>query len=718
MTDNGSVSILDILEWRALNQSGKIAYRFWLDDNACYSLTYRELYLKIKHVAYHIREYIKPLDRVLVMHPPSLDYIINFFGCIYAGGIPVPVYPPRANEKAHLLESIIQDSTPKIALTSQDILARFLSKKDGIIQQYRIPLLNIETNFGAFDDIDVAKTSSDDIAFLQYTSGSTSSPKGVMVAHENLLHNLYHLRKLFEVNGDSIGVSWLPPYHDMGLIGGVLLPVYTGFPVVLMSPTSFVQSPIRWLELISQYSGSLSGAPSFAYDLCVRSIFPQQREGLDLSSWKVAVNGAEPVRADVLRRFTDAYRPHGFQPQTFFPCYGMAEATLIVSGGSIGSIATTIKIDRNELQQGTAVEWTKGISSKQNAYEVVSCGFPISDQRTVIVNPDLNIECSENVVGEVWVSGPSITKGYWNQPDSTKEIYYARLEKWTGQNFLRTGDLGFLHNGELYIVGRLKDLIIIRGKNFHPSDIEATASGSHNALLPGNGAAFTISIDEEEKVVVVHEVKRECRNPDINDIAKSIISSVAENHGLRVDTVALIRCYSIPKTTSGKIQRGECKKRFLNENLKTLAIWSREPVFNEESSGSLSGTPNEVAVTSHHLSSQDIEKWILEWISSKLDMSIGKINSNSAFWDVGLDSVSTVQMIKNLSDYLGIPLPATIVWDFTTVNSLARYLETVIYSENEQPKSSFSNLSELTVEQVASLLRKELNSLENREKGL
>ncbi len=409
---------------------------------------------------------------------------------------------------------------------------------------------------------------SESLAFLQYTSGATGNPKGVVVTHGNLLHNLALICKCFGHTADSKGVIWLPPHHDMGLIGGILQFIYSGLPVILMSPLDFVQKPIRWLQAISHYKATTSGGPNFAYDLCVNKIKPEQLASLDLSSWEVAFNGAEPVRAQTLERFAETFANCGFRKQAFYPCYGMAETTLFISGGLKAEPPIIRFVQETELLQNRVVS---GDKLSVDYKEIVSCGRNLSGQKIMIVNPESLIKYGDGEVGEIWVSEESVTQGYWQKPEQTQQTFHAHLADTGEESFLRTGDLGFLQDGELFVTGRIKDLIIIRGQNHYPQDIESTVQKCHPALRPDCGAAFSVEIKGEERLVIVQEVERNyLRKLDVQEVVGNVTQAVTAEHELQVYTTVLVKTGSIPKTSSGKIQRYACRTAFLNGSLNVL----------------------------------------------------------------------------------------------------------------------------------------------------
>jgi acyl-CoA synthetase (AMP-forming)/AMP-acid ligase II len=579
-------TLVDLLRYRAIYQPNVTAYTFLLDgEKEEVSLTYEELDRKARAIAVSLQSFCPPGERALLIYPPGLEYIVAFFGCLYAGVIAVPAYPPRPNRSATRLQTIIADAQPKAALTTASVWATLERQSSYTPQLKNLPWL-------ASDRLDghLAKSwqetalSGSTLAFLQYTSGSTAEPKGVAIAHQNLLHNLSWIYRRFEHSSNSRGVIWLPLYHDMGLIGGVLQPLYGGFPVVLMSPLMFLQSPIRWLQAISRYRGTTSGGPNFAYNLVSRKVTPEQLTNLDLSSWEVAFNGSEAISYEILEQFATILQPCGFRREAFYPCYGMAEATLIVSGGRKTAPIVAKKVKAEALEKHYVVP----ASSQENNWRiVVGCGHSLSDQKVVVVNPETLRQCAANEVGEIWVSGASVAQGYWNQPEETKRTFCAYLADPNEGPFLRTGDLGFLEDGELFITGRLKDIIIINGRNYYPQDLEWTVEQSHSLIRPNCAAAFSAEIKNEERLIILAEIERSYRKrrmeanyltngtedaleSDRKELIQSIRKDISKYHDLQAYDVLLLKPGTIPKTSSGKIQRHLCRANYLAGKLE---VW-------------------------------------------------------------------------------------------------------------------------------------------------
>jgi amino acid adenylation domain-containing protein len=638
------VTLVDLLEWRARFQAERVAYTF-LGETERISLSWGELHRKAQLIGQRLAAMDAAGKTVLLLYPSDLEYVAAFFGCLYAGAIAVPAYPPRLNRTLHRLQAVVADSQATLAMSVSFIRERI----EPLCQQFPIlkSLRWLTTDDLKEDERDAWRKPSltgHTPAFLQYTSGSTSQPKGVIVSHANLLHNEQLIQEAFAQTEASIIVGWLPLYHDMGLIGNVLQTLYVGARCVLMSPAAFLQSPFRWLQAISVAKATTSGGPNFAYDLCVRKISEEQRAQLDLSSWKVAFNGAEPIRPATLERFAKTFASCGFKPEAFHPCYGLAEATLFVSGKASNG--------QPKVQSFNAAELIKNrvVSSNGNGTEnkrLVSCGVSFGEQKVFVVNPETLTKCSAGEVGEIWVSGPSVAVGYWNQPEVTAQTFLAQLAGDTQEPFLRTGDLGFLHDGELYITGRLKDLIIIRGLNHYPQDIEQTVERSHASLRPGCGAAFSLEAAGEERLVIVQEVQRN-RTATDKEITEAIRQRVAEEHEIQVYAISLIRQGSIHKTSSGKIQRNACRRTFVNSELEVEAEW-RE-----------TGAPETAAVTSAQSgvhSAKTPEGWLQAKLATVLRIDPAEIDINQPITRYGLDSLMVVELSHSIEESFGIAVP-------------------------------------------------------------
>ena len=568
------LTLVDLLRDRAQNLPNQIAYTFLPDgETSSGSLTYQQLETQVRAIAAHLQSMTSPGDRVLVIYPytAGLEFITSFFACIHAGAIAVTSNPPISRDAIVKLEERVESSQPTVILTTQYLFVHIqaqLAKNPELA-----PRLN-HLPWIATDKIPLSQASAwvepkidqDTLAFFQYTSGSTGKPKGVMVTHGNVLHNSEIIYQSFEHSPDSQGLIWLPMFHDMGLIGGVVQPLYGGFPVTLMSPVALVQKPIRWLQAISQYKATTSGGPNFAYDLVSRQVTPEQLECLDLSSWNVAFSGAEPVRAATLDRFAETFAASGFRREAFYPCYGMAETTLFISGGTKTKSPVVKYVDPEALAENRVVV------IDGNGRAVVSCGWGWLGDEIAIVDPEFLVPRPEGEVGEIWVSGAGVGRGYWHQPDETERTFRAFLAD--RGPFLRTGDLGFLQDGELFITGRIKDVMILWGRYRYPQDIELTVERCHPALRPSCGAAFSVEAEDDERLIVVQEVERSyLRKLNIEEVVGAIRQAVAQEHTVEVYAIALLKTGSIPKTTSGKIQRQVCRYQFLEGTLNLVGQW-------------------------------------------------------------------------------------------------------------------------------------------------
>jgi acyl-CoA synthetase (AMP-forming)/AMP-acid ligase II len=563
-------TLVELLRYRASTQPERIAYIFLRNGETEEArLTYGELDQNARAIAAHLQSLDAQGERGLLLYPPGLDFISAFFGCLYAEVVAIPAYPPRRNQNLFRLQAIIADSQARFTFTNAALfptLENQWAKDSELAEMQWVVTDEIDHHLSAnWQEPTLEKNT---LAFLQYTSGSTGTPKGVMVSHHNLLINSAFIDHVWGHDQDSVMVTWLPTFHDMGLIYGVIQPLYKGFLCYMMAPANFVERPLRWLQALSDKKATHSAAPNFAYDLCVRKIPPEKRATLDLSHWRMTLNGSEPVRAEVLKKFAEAFQVSGFKATALCPGYGLAEATLVVTAVSYDSPSYFYPVQANALEKNKIVGATE---TDSNVQTLVGCGWTTIDTQIVIVNPETLKPCSPEIVGEIWVSGSTIAQGYWGKPQETQETFQAYLADTGAGPFLRTGDLGFIKDGELFVTGRLKEIILIRGRNNYPQDIEYTVQNSHPALRPSCGAAFTVEVKGEEKLVVVQEVERTwLRKIDIDEVNRAIRKAVVQEYDLQVYAIALIRTGSLPKTSSGKIQRRGCRAKFLEGSLEIL----------------------------------------------------------------------------------------------------------------------------------------------------
>jgi acyl-CoA synthetase (AMP-forming)/AMP-acid ligase II len=577
-------TIVDYLRWRAEHQPDRRSHTHLVDgESKEVHMTFGALERRARAIAAHLTELGAHGQPVLLMYMTGLEYVAAFYGCLLAGAIAVPAYPPdpsRPDQSLPRLLSIIADCRPRLGLTSRRLLmgltmlllrvraARPLSKLpmsaqilgEAVQERARIDLgaveairwINSETIPDSMAPLHRAPAiGGEDVAYLQYTSGSTGAPRGVVVRHRNVVANLWIGTDLIDVTEESSAVGWVPLYHDLGLVCYVTGSAFNGCLTVLLSPLDFLEKPLRWLRAISRYRATHNAGPNFSYDLCVRRTSEEERATLDLSSWRVAGNGAEPVRAETIRRFTEAFAPCGFRAGAFFPSYGLAEATLFVSAGKSHDAAPRVVDEK-----------------------LVSCGRPGEGHEVAIVDPATLRRLAAGEVGEIWYRGPSVAGGYFQRPEESAETFEARTADGEGP-YLRTGDLGFEKDGEIFLSGRIKDLIIQGGKNHHPLDIEQAVWEASPRFRPGCGAAFSVTRREpgggegDERVVVVQEV-REAAPEQYAELARALRHAVTEATGATVHEVVFIRQRTIPKTSSGKIQRRGCRELYLSRRLDEL----------------------------------------------------------------------------------------------------------------------------------------------------
>ena len=561
-------SLVALLEERARSQPDERAYAF-LGDRGTEeaALTYGELHRAAQALAARLAGMAERGDRAVLVFPPGLEFMVAFFGCLIAGIIAVPMMMPRRNSARDSSAAILANCEPVIALTTSafalrgDLKARF--EREGL------QWLAVDLDTDGPHDTGMKLPASDDIAFLQYTSGSTSDPKGVAVSHANLLANLEMIRLSLGNTGRSTYVNWVPLYHDMGLILNALQAFYVGAPCVLMAPNGFMQRPLNWLRAIHTYQAEVACSPNFGYDLCVSRYRPEQMEGVDLSTWKIALNGAEPVRAETIAKFIETFAPHGFRERAVFPAYGMAEATLLISGGRRGAGHVTRIVSQSALQ----VHHVASPAEDADAQTLVGCGRALEGERIAIVDPDHRRRLPAREVGEIWVNGPNVAHRYFRNEAATASTLHARIDGEDGVSWLRTGDLGFLDDaGELFVTGRIKELIIIRGINHYPQDIEQTVQRLHPSLRQNGGAAFSVPDEHgEETLAIVQEIERTERHRiDAEELKGLIREGLTDQHELFARHIELIRPGALPKTTSGKIQRSLARKLWLEGRLDVL----------------------------------------------------------------------------------------------------------------------------------------------------
>lgn len=672
MNNTSVETIPQILLSRATSTPDKTAYIFLHDgEEQVEIISYKALHNAACVIASQLLKNHTRGERALMLFPPGTDFIRALYGCFYAGIIAVPAYAPRKNRSLERIRSLVADCGATIVLTVAEIHNAFNRSFSHLDELKSMDWILGERRDTTDEKPDLQEASSFvpqlpepcEVALLQYTSGSTGQPKGVIVLHRNLISNCESMKQVFNLTAESISVSWLPAFHDNGLIDGVLGAIYNGLTSILMPPVTFIQKPVRWLKAIQKYKGTHAGAPNFAFDLCVDCITESDRAMLDLSSLQTLYSGAEPVRKETIERFVKTFTPNSIVRERVYPCYGMAETTLIISGPPSQRGPVYLGVSASALENNFIK--TTDLTPDDTRY-FVGVGKAWLDTEIVIADPDTLEPVNTNRVGEIWVSGSIVTAGYWNNETLTAQVYNAHIKN-TGDKgpFLRTGDLGFFYEGELYITGRLKDLIIIQGKNYYPQDIEYLAEQSHPAIRPTAVAAFSAEVENTERLVIVAEVERTyIRNLNVDEISNAIRQSVVAETEQEVYAVLLIRTASIPKTSSGKIQRKACKKGFLDKTLDVVG----------ESIATIS-LPTETFVSPADMSETDalagIQAWLIAWVHIKLKVAFEHIDIHKSISSYGLNSLKAVQLQQDFLDKYKVNIPPYLLFDKLSLKELS-----------------------------------------------
>jgi 8-amino-7-oxononanoate synthase/acyl carrier protein len=667
---------VDRLRYWMLANPDEVSFRFLhTGDDTVSQYTYSQLDQRARAIAAHLVAEGFRGQRALLMFPPGLEFVEALFGCFYAGVVAVPAYPPRRNRNMGRINAISEDAEAGVALTNTEVLERSDGMLDDAPSLKNIPWMASETiPTELCSDWVKPKVNPSDTAILQYTSGSTGSPKGVILTHANLIANCRMITEAFQLDPNKRGCSWLPAYHDMGLIGGILNPVFASVTQTLMSPVSFLTRPFRWLQAISKYRATCAGGPNFAYALCVEKITDEECEGLDLSCWDLAFNGAEPVRASVLKDFSRRFGKYGFRHEAHYPCYGMAEASLIVTGGRKTEPPVIRTFDRQQLTEHRVVPIDE---SSPLAHELVGCGQNLDGEEVLIVHPETFQLMPENEIGEVWVRSPSVGMGYWKKTEETERVFLAHLNPDNGHHYLRTGDLGFFDQEELFITGRLKDMIIIRGVNRYPQDIEATVESADERLRTGGAAAFAVQHWDREHLVVVCEVERR-PNMALDGIVDVVRKCVAAEHEIPPDAVVLVRANSIPKTSSGKIQRHACRQNFLDNKLLVLDRWSAS-IGTAGSEADAAGTTTELA--GFDSVDADVIAVVTEYVRKiGADRARNITPDTNIVVDLGLDSLERLEIVRELETAYGGRIPDEVLQEVETIREVAAAVQEFIGS--------------------------------------
>ena len=708
---SGVQTMVDLLRRNAVVRPKEPAYTFLRDgDRDAVTWTWATLDHKARAVAVALLRVARPGERVLVLYPQGLDYLAALFGCMYAGVLAVPLQPPgkhRAKLALPKLEAIAADGGVAAAAT----LVGMLGEMEALVAQS--PVLAgvawVATDVldeGMAADWQPPALKREDLAYLQYTSGSTSTPKGVMVSHANLLYQLSDFHDGYGHDHRSVMVSWLPTFHDLGLVYGVFMPVYVGFHGVLLDPLHFLQRPMRWLEAIHWYRGTHAPAPNFAFDLCASKSTAGERAQLDLSCWRVALNGAEPIRYESEARFVEAFAAAGVTWDTLSHAYGMSEATACISKEWLGTPRVFLDVDGAALEQHRVV-------LREGGRRLAGCGRTSNQTVVRAVDPDTRAVCGPDQVGELWVGGPTRAEGYWQRPEATEETFFARTSDTNEGPFLRTGDLGFVRDGQVFVTGRLKDMIIVRGENHYPQDIEWSVQECHPAIRPSCVAAFTQVRDGVEAVSIVAEVYVErLTDAAAREAVFGAVRDAVGEHGLGVHHVVLIQPRTIFKTSSGKIMRRRTREAMEDGSLDVVARWDRPAaeapvVVTDDVRGQLDAAPEaaRASVLAQH---------ILARAAALLGLPAEALDAETPLKELGFDSVQAVELADQLGQDLGREVSVTALFEHPSADALAAALLRVAVAapapvtRSAAPEVALDDVSD---DDLAELLRRELEDL-------
>lgn len=661
---NNCTTYIGVIKNRTISDPNHVVFRFLSDGvNENESFTYKQLEIRAKAIGASMQKVGSKGDKVLLLFQPGLSYVASLFACFYSGFVAVPAYPPRRNRGIDRIHTIIKDSQARICIVSQSVYDNIQSQKQTGINDELLDGLKwiiyedvTDSNASEFNNTLI---SGDDIALLQYTSGSTGNPKGVLVTQLNLLYNSEYIRQSMGLDSNAVAIHWLPVFHDMGLVGGLLQGAYNGGVSIGMPPTAFLKKPLNWLKAFEKYGGTLGGGPDFTYNYCARKTNEEEISNLNLSTVNVLYSGAEPIRKSTYDNFSKKFSDSKFKEEQFYSCYGLAESTLIVTGGFHNSKPKYLKVDADAFSKNEI----KILDNNQTrAIDLVGSGHTWMETNVEIVDPVTLIKVKKNQVGEIWISGPSLAAGYWNKPDETKRTFEAIIAK-TGEGpFLRTGDLGFLNDGELYVTGRIKDLIIIRGVNYYPSDIEYTIQNAVAELGQNMGAAFSVTQYGVERLVIVQELVRSTlRNTDFDKLIEEIRQVIAEEYELDVYSIVLIKTGSIPITSSGKIRHQHTKSKFLNNDLSIISQWIKEEVEEIE----------EKTIETSETSEEIIKEWLILWIIRNQHISRSKIELDKNIMSYGIDSLTAVTLEAEISERFGFQWHVSSFVLNPTINGLA-----------------------------------------------
>ena len=665
--DKSVTPIISQLEYLASTYPSKNIFTFLKDGETVQdTLTYHELITKSQELAAILQEQKLTGERALLLFPQGLDYIIALFGCLYAGVIAVPLYPPSRNRKDKILK-VKEDCSASILLSNQTIYSKTHRFAPELLDENWILI----DKHQAQQEYQPLHISLEDIAYLQYTSGSTGDPKGVVITHKNVVANTAIIEAALDQREDECCVCWLPFFHDMGITIGIMLPIHCDYPTVLMDPADFVQKPFRWLKAISDYKATRAGAPNFAFDLCVDKISDEEIAQLNLSNVHHLYNGGETVSDQTQTRFLKRFESTGLQDFVFYPCYGMAEATLLLTGGSPTTPPSVLYLDKTAFEKHHVEVLEQ--QSNSEAIRVVSCGKPQLGSKIKIVEPENGKLLLENRIGEIWAKGENISAAYWENPEVSAKTFNQSISALSENGYYRTGDLGFLHNEELYITGRIKDVIIVHGRNLYAQDLERAVQHAHTDIVAGGSAAFSIIVDGIEKVVLLQEIKRTALktvNPE--DVVKALQAQISAEFEISLYAIVLLNPLSIPKTTSGKVMRKKCKTDFLSSSLHEIYSWRASNQMVSQSNGQTESI-NQVE------SVQDVQQVLTAILAKQLQLDSSTINPEDSVFQLGITSIIAVDVIQELKKIIQADLDPSLFWEFETIENIANF----IYSKEQ-----------------------------------
>ncbi len=635
--------LIELIQHQSGKFQDKTAYVLLEDgSNESRRISFSELEQASCKVAAYLQNHYQKGERCILLFPSGIEFIVALLGTLMAGLVAVPAYPPRRNRNAERFWSILGDCEAKAILASENNkkdLLRFFGEDERLPSEHVYHAGDFPENEPGWKNPGV---SPDDVAILQYTSGSTGEPRGVMVSHRNILNNFAVVSNSFGHDEDLVGVNWLPNYHDMGLFGTTLQTLYKGGTSYIIPPQAFIKDPAAWLKSVSRFGAQTIGCPNFGLDYCCDKISAEDKAQIDFSSVKVFFCGAEPIHRESLERFQQEFSQCGFREEMFYPTYGLAEATLMVSGGDYRQRPVYFTADKKALEARNELEHSDRDAA---AKDIVACGFPWLGNDIVVVDPDRGNILEEGRIGEIWTSGPSVCQGYWKNEEATEAVFRARLAEGNQEPYLRTGDLGFIYNAQLYISGRLKDMIIIRGQNYYPQDIERIAEASNDAVRDYGTAAFAVNKASEERLVIVAEIERtHMRDLQANEVFTAIRESIAREFELQLYAIALVRTGSIPRTTSGKIQHRASKLAFLDNELSLLAIWELD----------IAAEYDAISVDLENLREDDLRQWLIHWLSRKVKIAPDTIDPSRSMFSYGMDSIAAVELEREAREIFGI----------------------------------------------------------------